>query len=394
MTSNGATTGIETVEIGIIGGGIHGASVAYHLTARGADVRLFEQDGIASGPTGRSSAVCRAYYVNPFLARTAAESLEMFREFTELSHGGDAGFHDRGILYLHPAEDRAALRHHAHRLRGDGVRIELLEGDELREHCPGWDLDGIALGAWEPDAGYADPVGTAQGLFNRAVQLGLEYRLYSAVSRIRPRESGGAVLTAADGTKTWCRKVLITAGPWTRGLATQVGVNLPLTVERHTIAVFGWNGAPRIPYSYADLVGGFYVKPEGEELFTVGSLRGDCQADPDNFVQNIQEDEILAYANPLVRRIPFLSAADSRSGWASLYDMSPDWQPVIGEIADGIYVNAGTSGHGFKLAPALGRSLADMLTGVDVPDLEQFHPRRFEEHRPLAAGYGNARILG
>ena len=394
MACNGVTTGIETVEIGIIGGGIHGASVAYHLASRGADVRLFEQDAIASGPTGRSSAVCRAYYVNSFLARTAAESLEMFRAFTELSHGGDAGFHDCGILYLHPAGDGSALHHHAERLRQDGVRIDLLEGDELRDQCPGWNLEQIAFGAWEPDAGYADPVGTAQGLFNRAVQLGLQHRLYGKVDRIRARESGGAVLTSVDGTKTLCRKLLITAGPWTRALAGQVGVNLPLTVERHTIAVFGWNDAPRIPYSYADLVGGFYVKPEGAELFTVGSLLGDRQADPDNFGQNIEDDEILAYADPLVRRIPFLSAADSRSGWASLYDMSPDWQPVIGEVADGIYVNAGTSGHGFKLAPALGRSLADMLTDVDVPDLEQFHPRRFEQHRTLAAGYDNARILG
>ena len=75
--------------------------------------------------------------------------------------------------------------------------------------------------------------------------------------------------------------------------------------------------------------------------------------------------------------------------------MSPDWQPVIGEIAPGVFVDAGTSGHGFKLAPALGAHIADLLTGADAdPGLEQFHPRRFERAGGLDAGFGEARILG
>lgn len=357
-------------------------------------MRLFEMDALASGPTGRSSAVCRCHYTNPFLAHIAAESLVMFQNFTELTGGGDAGFHTTGILWLHPAEDMPALKQTAVQLDKDGVRVDLLEGDELAAHAPGFDLDGIRIGAWEPDAGYADPVGTTRGFFQRAVELGLKYQLYSRVVKLRPEAAGGAVLKVANGTEVRCRRVLIAAGPWTRELALQAGVDLPLTAERHTIACFGWGEAPPIPFAYADRLGDFYTKPEGRDLFIVGSLHGESQVDPDNYNQAITEPEIMDYADALIRRVPGLALADSRGGWSSLYDMSPDWQPVIGEIEDGIYVDAGTSGHGFKLAPALGASLADMLTGVEVPDLAQFHPRRFEQHQLLAAGYGGARILG
>jgi sarcosine oxidase, subunit beta len=93
--------------------------------------------------------------------------------------------------------------------------------------------------------------------------------------------------------------------------------------------------------------------------------------------------------------VPGLAAARSTRGWASLYDVSPDWQPVIGEIAPGVFVDAGTSGHGFKLAPALGAHVADLVTGAQVdPGLAAFDPFRFERGAGLDAGYRDARILG
>ena len=106
-------------------------------------------------------------------------------------------------------------------------------------------------------------------------------------------------------------------------------------------------------------------------------------------------DETERLGSAAIRRAPALRHATSRGGWASLYDVSPDWQPVIGEIAPGVFVDAGTSGHGFKLAPALGGHIADLITGADAdPGLEQFHPRRFERAGALDAGFGEARILG
>ena len=99
-------------------------------------------------------------------------------------------------------------------------------------------------------------------------------------------------------------------------------------------------------------------------------------------------------AETLTSRLPGLRSADSRGGWASLYDLSPDWQPVIGEIAEGVFIDAGTSGHGFKLAPGLGRHVAQLVLGEAEAGLKQFHPRRFGEGSPLSAGFGKAHVLG
>jgi sarcosine oxidase, subunit beta len=386
---------VESAEVGVVGGGIHGVSAAYHLAARGVKTWLFERGAPASGPTGRSSAICRAYYTNEFLARVARESLQMFAGFGEITGGRDAGFRRTGALFLHPPEDLEKVFDAVARMNRLGTMVDLLDLESLGRDHPEFDLAGVAMGAWERDAGYADPVSTTDGLFRRAVDLGLRASLHSAVSELRAAHGGGANVGLADGTRVQCDRLLIAAGPWTGTLAAQLGVELPLTVERHIVATFGWGTGPRLPFVLADISHQFYLKPEGAELFLVGPLHEEPPADPDHFEENIHQAEIQSMARGLTSRVPTMRGADSRGGWASLYDVSPDWQPVIGAIGDRIFVDAGTSGHGFKLAPGLGRHVADLVM-QDSPDpgLEQFHPKRFDSGAPLAAGYGSARILG
>jgi glycine/D-amino acid oxidase-like deaminating enzyme len=169
---------------------------------------------------------------------------------------------------------------------------------------------------------------------------------------------------------------------------------LPLTVERHVVATFAWSDDARLP-AHGDLPNGYYFRPEGDELFLMGPLHPEPNVDPDAFDELAGTDETERLGSAVIRRAPALRSATSRGGWASLYDVSPDWQPVIGEIASGVFVDAGTSGHGFKLAPALGAYIADLITDAEVdPGVEQFHPRRFERAGALDAGFGEARILG
>src|SRR3989442_6586105 len=139
---------MRTWDVGIIGGGIHGASAAFHLSNRGVKTILFERRTAASGPTGRSSAICRAYYTNPFLARVARDSIRMFERFEELT-GVDASYRRTGLYYLHPAEDLHGARASVTRLNELGVVTELLEGKELSGNLPGFDLDGVAAAAHE-----------------------------------------------------------------------------------------------------------------------------------------------------------------------------------------------------------------------------------------------------
>ena len=384
---------METAEVGIIGAGIHGVSAAFHLVSGGVKVRLFERGAPASGPTGRSSAICRGFYTNEFLAAVAHESIEMFHSFHAIT-GGDAGFHQTGILFLHPLADEELLRRSVQSMRRIGTSIRVYDRDALSSEFGGFALEGIAFGAWEERAGYADPVGTTSSLFRAAVAQGMRPSLYTEVNRLEPRARGGAIVVTGGGERVECERLLIAAGPWTKPLVEDVGTILPLAVERHIVATLGWGAAPRLGFGHADLVNGYYMKPEGEQLFILGPLHAAPQVDPDEFDERISESEVAQLAAAVTRRVPALGASDARGGWASLYDVSPDWQPVIGEVADGVFVDAGTSGHGFKLGLALGRFVAGMVLGDPDPRLEQFHPRRFQLGTPLSGGYGAARILG
>jgi len=382
-------------EVAIIGAGIHGASAAFHLASRGFKPNVFEQLAPAGGPTGRSSAICRAYYTNPYLARIAHASLEMFRAFSELSGGRDCGYHETGAVYLHPDADASALHEAARYMNSIGTRIEMLTPAELRREFRLFDLDGVGIAGWEPGAGYADPVATTTGLLARAAELGAKPHLYAKVIGLESRPGGGAKLTLDDGATAECDRLLIAAGPWTKGLAAQLGCGLPLTVERHYVATIRWPHAKEMRYTHADIAGGYYCKPEGEDLYCLGPLTPEPEVDPDAPVPGIDLAESDALARLATRRVPRFKDAVSTGGWASLYDVSPDWMPLIGEIAPGVFVDAGTSGHGFKLGPALGADVAALVTGSEVdPGISGFTPERFDSGEALAAGYGSAKILG
>jgi glycine/D-amino acid oxidase-like deaminating enzyme len=384
---------VTAFDVGIVGGGIHGAAAAYHLARGGSSVVLFERGTLAGGPTGRSSAVCRAYYTNAFLARAARDSIEMFGRFEELT-GVDAAFRRTGFTYLHPPEDLEAVRGSVARLNELGIATDLLEGDAIAGQVPGFDLGGVGVAAHERGAGHADPHAATEGLVAQAARDGATIRTGTAIASLEPSEGGGGALVTAEGLRSSCGRILIAAGPWTRPLARQAGVDLPLTVERHIVGTFRWAEATAAP-AHGDLVQGYYFRPEGESQFLMGPVHPEPQADPDRFAEEIAPDEVERLAGMVSRRVPGLAAAESTGGWASLYDVSPDWQPVIGEIAPGIFVDAGSSGHGFKLAPALGAHVADLVTGAAVdPGLAAFDPFRFERGGGLAAGYRDARILG
>ncbi|MEP6753437.1 MAG: FAD-dependent oxidoreductase [Candidatus Dormiibacterota bacterium] len=382
-------------EVAIIGAGIHGASAAFHLASLGVKPEVFERGAPAGGPTGRSSAICRAYYTNPYLARVAHASLEMFRSFGDLTSGRDCGYRQTGAVYLHPEADKAALHEAADYMNSIGTRIEMLAAGDLRREFPLFNTEGVAVAGWEPDAGYADPVATTAGLLARACELGATQRLYTKVTGVQGRAGGGAHLTLETGETTECERLLIAAGPWTRMVAAWLGIDLPLTVERHYVATIRWPQAQEMRYAHADIAGGYYCKPEGEDLYCLGPLTPEPEVDPDEPVRGLDAEESHSLARLATKRIPRLKDAVSTGGWASLYDVSPDWMPVIGEIAPGVFVDAGTSGHGFKLGPALGADVAALVMGKNVDSgIQDFTPDRFTTGRALAAGYGSAKILG
>jgi glycine/D-amino acid oxidase-like deaminating enzyme len=386
---------VESFEVGIIGAGVHGAAAAHHLARRGVATVVVDRGMPAGGPTGRSSAVCRAFYTNTFLAGVARDSIDMLAHFEEVVPGGYSGFRRTGCLFLHADEDRADVEHTATALNGIGVRVDVLTANDLADDFGDLDRRGVGVAVWEPGGGYADPTGTTTGLLDSAVSRGARRRLGHAVTRIEPMPQGGAILHLDDATRLHCERVLVAAGPWTAGLVAPLGVVLPATVERHIVACFRWTTATRVPYVVADLPLGYYAKPDGAELVCIGHLSPGRAVHADDVIDAVSDDEVAAVGGGLLTRVPSLGDLAVQSAWASLYDVSPDWQPIIGEVAGGIVVHTGSSGHGFKLAPALGRHVAALLLGEVLDDrIAQFHPDRFAAGALLPAGFGEVRILG
>ena len=251
---------METFDVGVVGAGVHGASAAFHLASRGLSVVIFERWTPAAGPTGRSSAVCRAYYTNSFLAAAARDSIAMMERFKELT-GVDAGYRRTGMLFLHPLDDVNDVEVSAERLNRLGIVTSLFEPGRFIREFPSFNPDGIGVAALERDAGYADPYATTEGLYRRAIELGAVGRLGVRVAKLETSERG-VVVTSDDGTMTSCGRVLIAAGPWTKPLAAQVGADLPLTVERHVVATFRWAGAEPTP-AHGDLDRGLLLPSRG-----------------------------------------------------------------------------------------------------------------------------------
>jgi hypothetical protein len=206
---------MDRFEVGIIGGGVHGASAAFHLGTRGISAVLFERGAAASGPTGRSGAICRAYYTNPFLAQVARASLDMLASFEEHTGGRDAGFRATGALFLHAPQDRPEVERAAEQLNALGTATDLLDLDALRQRVPDFDLSGVGLGAWEHGAGYADPAATTSALLERARELGVDVRLFTPVTTIGRDPAGAALMiTVAGGEQTTVERLRALLAPF------------------------------------------------------------------------------------------------------------------------------------------------------------------------------------
>ncbi|GAA0365518.1 FAD-binding oxidoreductase [Microbispora corallina] len=384
-------------DVGIIGAGVHGVSAAFHLARRGVATAVFERRSPAAGPTGRSGGICRAYYTDPFLAENARDGIAFLADFADRTGGGDSGFRRTGAFYLHGPDDTEAAERTARRLAEAGIASEAVAARDLPGRLPHLDLGGVAVGVWERDAGYADPYSTTLGLARAARAHGADLHLERPVVRVDEGVRGVRV-TTEDGTVHEAGRLLVAAGPWTAGLLRPLGADLPLTVERHVVAVLEHDPADAaglVPHVLIDVAGGYYSTPQPRTQYLVGGVVPALPADPGRDPEPAGEGELKDLAAAAARRSPARRRAALIGGWASLYDVSPDWQPVTGQVTEHVFVDAGTSGHGFKLAPAWGEHVARLILGDDPdPRLAAFGPERFAAGEGLAAGFGPARILG
>lgn len=380
-------------DVVIVGGGIMGASATFQLARRGLKVTLVERTFLAGGTTGKSSAIVRQHYSNEATARMALYSLRVFQNFVEIV-GGECGFTQTGFVVLASVDQREGLEANVALQRGVGIDTRVISTEELREIAPDIADPESVVAAYEPESGYADPSATVNSLGAAARRHGATIMQDTEVTGVLM--DGGRVRgVATTRGEIGAGAVVNTAGPWAGRVAHTAGIDLPIQPCRVQVAFFAPppDGRPA-PLVFADFPNVTYFRPETGGLTLIGSVdpsEANNHADPDRFNERVDLEFVADMGTRLARRFPTMERGESRGGYAAIYDVTPDWHPVIDEAppGSGFFVAAGHSGHGFKLGPAVGVMVADLVTGQKTEGLDPslFRFSRFTEGKPVRGRY-------
>jgi sarcosine oxidase subunit beta len=381
------------VDVIVVGGGINGASIAFNLAKEGLKVTLIEKDFIAAGPTGRSSAIIRQHYSHDVTARMALRSLRIFQNFDDVV-GGDPDFHQSGFLLAARSEDVEMLKANIALQQAVGIDTRLVSSQEVQELEAHISVEGIAAAAYEPESGYADPAATTTAYARRAKDFGADLQLGTRVQKVLV-ESGRVNGVDTDKGTFQAGAVVVAAGPWTPLITRTVDVELPIKASRHQVATYKRPDEFERHMVFAGFADEVYIRPETGQLMLVGSIEPEEAEeevpDPDSFNERVDFDIVADFSERVARRYPVMERGTSAGGWASLYDITPDWHAIMGALpgVEGLYCVAGTSGHGFKLGPAVGEMTADLIINGQQPDadINMFSPSRFAEGKGVAGKY-------
>jgi glycine/D-amino acid oxidase-like deaminating enzyme len=371
----------------VVGGGVMGCSIAFHLAERGIDVLVLERGTVCSGMSARSGALVRMHYTNVPEASMAVASLAYFQNWRERV-GGWCGFTVTGAAVLVGPGEGDRLRRNVARLRGLGVDTEAVTPADLAAEHPELDLRGVEMAAVEPGSGYADPVATTFAFASRAVDRGARIRQGVAVRALRVAGDRVVGLDTSDG-QIGAEAVVLACGPWVDPLARTAGFELGITPERSQLAFFRRPDAARRHPVVIDGVLGTYFRPHGGELSLLGVEAGHhVGVDAiDREVEGYDHQVVAAALGRLAGRVPAFAGAPFARGHRGVYDTSPDSRAVLDAAPGvaGLFVAGGFSGTGFKKSPAVGACMAELVTDgkAATVDLRPFRLGRFADGDPI-----------
>lgn len=376
----------STADIVIIGGGVMGASTAYHLAVRGMkNIVLLERDELfGQGATGRCAGGVRYQFGTEINIRLSLASLPMLERFTDET-GQDVNYRKCGYLFvLTDEKDSAEFQQNLNLQNNLGAKTEWLSGDEVRRRLPLMNLKDALGGTFNQQDGLVDPNSVVMGYISAAQRMGVKTINNMEVNGIRVSGDKVTGVETAHGLIE-TRLALNAAGPWSAQVGRLAGVHIPVQPIRRQM--FTTTPLPNVPPDFPfviDFSQSLYFHREGEGLL-IGMSNPD---EKPGFDQNVDDDFELINLEAAVRRMPLIEKAGRASHWAGLYEVTPDAHPIFGRTpVDGFLVVAGFSGHGFMHGPISGRLMAEYILdgkflSVDVSmlNLERFKGQLNQEY--------------
>ncbi len=379
---------MEAAEVVIIGGGIVGSSIAYHLTTAGCrNVLVVERETHqGKGSTGKSMGGVRAQFSTPVNIQMSLYSIPFYAGFEERL-GHPSGYKPQGYLFL--ATSRAHLKylHTNYELQVKlGLKdVRLLAAEEIAALYPQLRSDDVVGGSFCSSDGFVDPYSAMVGFMTRAAEQGARLWRETEVTAIQ-RDARGITGDETSRGPVATRTVVNAAGPWAAQVAKLAGVELPVEpLRRMLVPTEPFDEFPHSAPMIIDMSNGFHFRPEALGFLLAWNDPEETSSFKTDFDPAFVEKVLTRAANrvPCFERV----AVNPKRAWAGLYEMTPDHHPILGPAPEvpGFFLANGFSGHGVMHAPATGRIVSDLILSgkTDLVDAHLFSLERFAQGRLL-----------
>jgi sarcosine oxidase subunit beta len=376
-----------TADVALIGGGIVGSSIAYHLVAAGCkNVLVIERETAQGrGSTGKSMGGVRAQFSTPVNIQMSLYAIPFYASFEERL-GYPCDYRPQGYLFCATSEKHMAyLRANYEKQVALGLKnVRLVAADEIRTQFPELRADDIVGGSFCSTDGFVDPNSAMVGFMTWASEHGAALWKNAEVTTISRRNGTFEVETTRETVST--RKVVNCAGPWAAGIAEMAGIELPVEpLRRMLVPTEPFDQFPHTAPMIVDMSNGFHFRPESRGFLFAWNDPEETPGYKTDFDPGFIEKILIRAAD----RVPVFESVEinPKRAWAGLYEMTPDHHPILGESPEvpGFFFANGFSGHGVMHAPATGKILSDLiLTGsTDLIDASLLNFSRFAEGRTI-----------
>jgi sarcosine oxidase subunit beta len=372
----------DTSSVIIIGGGIHGSSLAFHLAEKGVQSIVLEKGVLAAGATGRSSGLVRMHYDLELESRLAWLSFQYFVNWKERV-GGECGFTRTGFLQFVPSEQIDQLKANVEMHQQIGVPSMLIDQQDVKRLAPYFFVDDIELAAFEPESGYADPYATTTAFMDAARRMGAKLVQDCTVTGIQI--SGDRVTGVRTSRGDFSAEVVVNcAGAWADKIGAMAGVQIPIKTWRHdTMFVRRPKEIGPSHPTVIDNVYKMYFRPETGGLTLVGlEDNNPLGEDPDTNTDHAKDGFTPRATDRICQRVPIMEQGSLQGAHGGYDGLTPDQRAILGQAGpEGFYLQCGMSGTGFKIGPAVGACMAELIVDGEAQllDISPFQLSRFEE---------------